>query len=310
MITGSLVPNITIFDADGALNLEKTKWHMGWMFDRGVDGLFLTGSYGSGPLMTIEERIAVFQAAKEVAARYKGKTLIAHVGCIDTHSTVALAKAAENIQVDAISAVPPYYYKHTEELVLQFYREIIDVTSLPVFAYNNPETSRFSFTLNTVRKLQAMGLAGMKDSPLEVGFVSQVFYDVKLQKKNFQVILGTSKGWLPFYYMGVRAMIAGMNNWAPEIITSLVEATDQGNQEQSEKLYLLMMDLSAKMHFTDSTIASLMGLYARGYDAGFPRKPMQLPAFDSPRYQEMRQWLEVAFAEAGLHLDVGSAVTA
>jgi dihydrodipicolinate synthase/N-acetylneuraminate lyase len=150
----------------------------------------------------------------------------------------------------------------------------------------------------------------MKDSPLEVGFVSQVFYDVKLHQKNFQVILGTSKGWLPFYYMGVRAMIAGMNNWAPEIITALVEATQQGNQEHSEKLYMLMMDLSAKMHFTDSTIVSLMGLYARGYDAGFPRKPMQLPAFDSPRYQEMRQSLEDAFAEASLHLDVGSAVTA
>ncbi len=310
MITGSLVPNITIFDSDGALNLEKTKWHMRWMLDRGVDGLFLTGSYGSGPLMSIEERIAVFEAAKEVSSNYKGKTLIAHVGCIDTTSTVALAKAAEDVQVDAVSAVPPFYYKHTEELILQFYQDIIEATSLPVFAYNNPETSRFSFTLNTVRKLQAMGLAGMKDSPVDVGFVSQVFYDVKLNKKNFQLILGTSKGWLPFYYMGVRAMIAGMNNWAPEIITALVEATQRGNQEQSEKLYMLMMDLSAKMHFTDSTIVSLMGLYARGYDAGFPRKPMLLPAIDSPRYQEMRHWLEDAFAEAGLHMDVGSAVIA
>ena len=82
MITGSLVPNVTIFDADGNLDIEKTKWHMGWMFDRGLDGLFLTGSYGSGPLMSVEERTEVFRAAKEVAAGYEGKTLIAHVGCI------------------------------------------------------------------------------------------------------------------------------------------------------------------------------------------------------------------------------------
>jgi hypothetical protein len=26
------------------------------------------------------------------------------------------------------------------------------------------------------------------------------------------IILGSSKGWLPYYYMGSRAMIAGMNN--------------------------------------------------------------------------------------------------
>lgn len=302
MITGSLVPNITLFDRNGQLDIEKTNWHMGWMFDRGVDGLFLTGSYGSGPLMSVEERIEVYKAAKAAAAHYPGKTLLAHVGCIDTRSTIMLAQAAEDIGLDAVSAVPPFYYKHSEDLVIQFYADLIQSTSLPVFAYNNPETSRFTFTLNTVRKLQELGLAGMKDSPLSVGFLTRVFYEAKVNKKPFQLILGTSTGWLPFYYMGVRAMIGGMNNWAPEIMTAMTKATQQGEQEQAEKLYLLMMDLSAKMHFTDSTLASLMGLYARGYDAGFPRKPMQLLPFDNPKYQEIRGWLENGFAEAGISL--------
>lgn len=307
MITGSLVPNITIFDQDGQIDIEKTKWHMTWMLGKGLDGLFLTGSYGSGPLMSVEERATIFKAAKEVAGNFSGKTLIAHVGCIDTASTVELAKKAESIGMDAVSAVPPFYYKHSEELVLGFYKDIIDSIDLPVFAYNNPATSRFSFSLGTVRKLQDMGLAGMKDSPLDVGFVSRAYYDAKLNNKNFQIILGTSKGWLPFYYMGIRAMIGGMNNWAPEVMTALTKATQDGDTERSEQLYALMMDLSAKMHFIDSTIASIMGLYARGYDAGFPRKPMQLPAFDSPKYQEIRGWLEAGFAEAGLALEMGYA---
>lgn len=308
MFTGSLVPNVTIFDTESKLDLDKTRWHMRWMFERGVDGLFLTGSYGSGPLMSIEERTAVFEAAKAVAAAFEGKALIGHVGCIDTASTVALAQAAEQVGLDAVSAVPPFYYKHSEDLVLQFYRDLIQATSLPVFAYNNPETSRFSFSIGTVRKLQEMGLAGMKDSPLDVGFVSRVFYEMKTQKRDFQLILGTSKGWLPFYHMGVRAMIAGMSNWAPEIMTALTKATFEGDMDTSERLYLLVMDLSAKMHFTDSTIASQMALYARGYDAGSPRKPMLLPPFDSPKYREIRQWLEDAFAQAGLQMDVGSAM--
>ena len=310
MITGALVPNITIFTEDGKLDLVKTRWHMGWMFDRGVDGLFLTGSYGSGPLMTIEERVEVYKAAKEVAAGYPGRTVVAHVGCADTESTIALAKAAEAVQVDAVSAVPPFYYKHSEDLILQFYRDLIEATSLPVFAYNNPETSRFAFTPATVKKLQEMGLAGMKDSPVEVSFLSRVFYDAKLSNKPFQIILGTSNGWLPYYYMGVRAMIAGMNNWAPEIISALVKATQAGDVARSEKLYVAMMNLSARLHFTDSTIASLMALYARGYEAGFPRKPMKLPAFDSPRYQEITGWLEAGFAEAGVTMMTSSTTVA
>lgn len=305
MIRGSLVPNITIFDAKGNLDLEKTKWHMRWMFEKGLDGLFLTGSYGSGPLMTVEERIEVFRAAKEVASEFEGKFLLPHVGCIDTKSTVDLAIAADHIGVDAIGVVPPFYYKHDEKRVIAYYREIIENVNTPVYAYNNPVTSRFAFTPGTIRELQKLGLAGMKDSPLEVGFVSTVFYEAKLSGTSFQVILGTSKGWLPYYYMGIQATIAGMNNWAPEVMTALVRATFDGDRERSEKAYLIMMDLSKKMHFTDSTIASHMGLYARGFDSGFPRKPMTLPPFDDPKYTEIRTLLQQGFDALGIEMEVG-----
>jgi dihydrodipicolinate synthase/N-acetylneuraminate lyase len=276
------------------------------MFEKGLDGLFLTGSYGSGPMMTNEERIEVFKAAKEVASDFEGKILLPHVGCIDTKSTLELAKAADEIGVDGIGAVPPFYYKHSEDLIINFYREIVESVDTPVYAYNNPGTSRFTFSLGTVHKLQAMGLAGMKDSPLDVGFVSTVYYDAKLNHKDFQVILGTSKGWLPFYYMGIQAAIAGMNNWAPEIMTALVQSTFAGDQGRSEKAYLVMMDLSKKMHFTDSTIASHMGLYARGFDAGLPRKPMVLPPFDDPKYKEIHSFLQRGFGELGIEMEIGN----
>ncbi len=307
MIKGSLVPNITFFDADGNLDIEKTKWHMRWMFEKGVDGLFLTGSYGSGPLMTNEERIQVFKAAKQVVAAFKGKIVLTHVGCIDTKSTLELAKAADAIGVDGISAVPPFYYKHSEDLILGYYKEIVESVKTPVYAYNNPETSRFTFTPDTVLKLQKIGLAGLKDSPVDVGFLSTVYYDVKLNQKNFEMILGTSKGWLPYYYMGLQAAIAGMNNWAPEIITAMMKWTFEGDCAKSEKAYVVMLDLSKKMHFTDSTIVSHMGLYARGFDAGFPRKPMRLPAFDNPKYKEIRTFVKKGFDELGIEMETGTA---
>jgi dihydrodipicolinate synthase/N-acetylneuraminate lyase len=305
MIRGSIVPNITFFDSSGNLDANKTKWHMRWMFERGLDGLFLTGSYGAGPLMTNEERIEVFRAAKAVVGEFTDKSLIPHVGCVDTKSTVELAKAADEIGADGIAAVPPFYYKHSEDLVIAFYREIIESVDTPVYAYNNPATSRFTFTLGAIQKLQQMGLAGIKDSPLDVGFVSTVYLDAKINNKDFQVILGTSNGWFPFYHMGIRATIAGMNNWAPEIITAMVQRTFEGDLEGAERAYLVMMDLSRKMHFTDSTIASHMGLYARGFDGGSPRKPMALPSFDDPKYREIKGILKKGFDELGLEMEMG-----
>jgi dihydrodipicolinate synthase/N-acetylneuraminate lyase len=304
-IKGSLVPNITLFDADGRIDAAKTRWHMEWMFSKGVDGVFLTGSYGAGPLMSNEERVSIYKLAKQAAAGFAGKILFPHVGCIDTDHAVALAKAAEAIGVDAIGAVPPFYYKHTDDAVVEYYRALIRAVKTPVFAYNNPETSRYTFNLKTVQRLQDIGLAGMKDSPLSLGFISQVAYGAQEAGKGFQFIAGTSTGWLPLYHMGVTAMIGGMNNWAPEIMTELVRATFAGEWDRARKAYLVMMQLSAKLHFTDSTIASHMALYARGFDGGFPRRPMLLPKFGDAKYAEIRTDLEKGFAELGLTLETG-----
>lgn len=310
-IEGSLVPNITIFDADGCIDEAKTLWHMNWMFSKGVDGLFLTGSYGAGPLMSNEERISIFRLAKKAATNQcVKKILLPHVGCIDTVNAVKLAKAAEDIGVDAIGAVPPFYYKHNDDVVVEYYKSIIDAVNVPVYAYNNPETSRYTFSLKVVERLKALGLAGMKDSPLSLGLISQVAYRAEKAHDAFQLIAGTSTGWLPLYYMGVKAAIAGINNWAPEIMTELVRATFAGESERAQDAYLVMMELSAKLHFTDSTIASHMALYARGFDAGFPRKPMLLPRFNDPKYAEIRTILEKGFADLGLSFETGSFVPA
>ncbi len=294
IVKGSLVPNITIFDREGSIDFKKTEWHMRWMFERGVDGLFLTGSYGAGPLLSNEERSAVFKLAKNVVTDFSDKYLIAHVGCADTKSTVELAKRAEEAGVEAIGAVPPFYYKYEEDKIVQYYKDIVDGVSLPVYAYNNPFTTRFGFSLKTVEKLQEVGVKGVKDSSMNVGFLSTVYYDAKLSGKDFKVIIGTSTGWLPFYYMGIDTMIAGMCNYAPEIISDMYRYTVNGQTEKAEKAYQIMMDLSKKIKFTDSTIASHMALYARGYEAGYPRKPMQLPPLNDSKYKEVKLAIDKA----------------
>lgn len=306
MFRGALVPNLTFFAADGALDLETTRRHMRWLLEKGVNGLFLTGTYGAGPLMTLEERVAVFGAAKQVAADFPGCALMAHVGCIDTRSTLDLGQAAAALGMDAISAIPPYYYKHSEDAVIDFYHALREAVTIPLFAYNNPEVARFAFTLGTVRKLQALGLEGMKDSLLDVGFVSTVYYEARLAGRAFQLIVGSSKGWLPFHAMGIEAMIAGMANWAPEIITALVEATQAGDSARAERIYVTMMELSRKAQVADSTIASHMALFARGMGATESRRPLALPSFGDPRYQQLRDALQSAFSTLALPLEADS----
>ncbi len=294
MIKGVLVPNITIFDKDGKIDFAKTKWHMQWMFQNGVDGFFLTGSYGAGPLMTIDERVEIYNLAKKVASDFPEKSLIAHVGTADTASAVFLAKEAEKIGVDAVGAVPPFYYKYTEDEVVEYYKEIVDAVNIPVYAYNNPTTTRFAFTTGTVEKLQKIGISGLKDSSLDMKFLTQVYYNVKNNKKDFQVIIGTEVGCLPMYLMGIDTIIGGMCNYVPELVSGMYKLVKEGPREEAERVYEAMMDFRKVMAIADSTVVSHMALYARGFDGGYPRRPMILPALNDSKYDFMKGEIEKA----------------
>ncbi len=48
-----------------------------------------------------------------------------------------------------------------------------------------------------------------------------------------------------------------------------------------------------------------MGLYARGYNAGYPRLPMALPPFESPKYREIGEIIRLGLAELNLPMDMG-----
>ncbi|MCD7796432.1 MAG: dihydrodipicolinate synthase family protein, partial [Clostridiales bacterium] len=99
----------------------------------GVKGVYACGSTGEGFLLSTEERKQAAQAVKQAAG--DDFTVIVHVGCASTKESIELAKHAESIGVDAVSAVPCVYYHLPEESVRLHWNSLISATSLPVIIY-------------------------------------------------------------------------------------------------------------------------------------------------------------------------------
>ena len=109
------------------------------MIERGVHGLFVLGSTGMGPVMTTEQRIAAAEfVVKQVRRRVP---VIMHVGTADVQTTVALAKHADGLGVDAVAAVPPFYYTdHTPWEITAHFKTIAAAVKSPLFLYDNEST--------------------------------------------------------------------------------------------------------------------------------------------------------------------------
>jgi len=89
--------------------------------------------------MSIDEIKHLLDVAKGYIGSRAG--IISHVGCIATHQALDLAQFAAEKKVDAISSIPPFYYKFSSEAIKQFYFDIVNESGLPMIVYNFPDLS-------------------------------------------------------------------------------------------------------------------------------------------------------------------------
>jgi N-acetylneuraminate lyase len=134
---------VTPMNADESVNHEALGQLVEMQLDRGVEGFYCCGSSGEGLLLDLYERKAIVETV--IAAASGRAPVIAHVGTIRTADAVALARAAEDSGADAVSLIPPYYYRFTTEEVLGYYNDVLAHTGLPVVIYNIPQFTQIQF---------------------------------------------------------------------------------------------------------------------------------------------------------------------
>jgi dihydrodipicolinate synthase/N-acetylneuraminate lyase len=276
MIKGVIVPNLTFFDAEGKVDYDKCQWHMKWLLDKDVDGLFVTGTYGSGTLMSIEERINIFNLAKTVSDKKKGTYVIAHVGCNDTSSAVLLAKEAEKIGLKAVSALNPFNYQYTDLEIIEFYASLRDAVNIPVFAYNNPGMTGRAINFSMVKELEKIGINGIKDSAIDVNLMTSIYSSNHSNGRKFKYITGTTTGWPVFNKMGVDTMISGACNYIPEAVV-LLNKFSYIDESKLLEVYGILNDVMKKIKIGNSIVSSHIALKARGFESGFTRLPLIVP---------------------------------
>jgi dihydrodipicolinate synthase/N-acetylneuraminate lyase len=221
MVRGVLLPIITPFDEKVRIDEQMMRRLVDFHIGAGVQGLFVLGSTGQGPAMTIEERkqaaaIALDQAKSRVP-------VVIHVGTADAGSTVELAEHAAAHKADAVAIVPPYYYSdHTEYEIIAHYRAVARAVSLPIFIYENPKYSGISIPPGLAMRMkeQVPALKGIK-----VAYGQGALLEYVRLLPDVAVFTGNADlfGLVPF---GLAGMINPPTSFVPELCVELFKALD------------------------------------------------------------------------------------
>jgi len=275
---GVVPPMLTPFKENGDVDYDSLKTLVNFLKNE-VDGLFITGSYGAGPLMSLDERKKVTEICVETVAG--AIPIIPMVGTTTTRDSVELTKHARKLGVDAVASVGPYYFSHNQNDLISYYHDLIEASDLPVYLYNNPKFQGYEISLATIKELKKRGLAGIKDATFDI--LTHATYHRVLVDDSFDLALGTESMWLSARALGTEAFIPGLANAFPEINRKMYKEGMANDFEGCRKTQFEVNEMRDIMYLARSTqLAVYAMLEIRGIIKAYPRAPF-IPATEAEK---------------------------
>lgn len=267
---GILPAIITPMTREGGLNETAFRQVMEFNIQAGVQGFWVAGGTGESVLLDDDENRRIAEIA---ADQSQGRIVnIMHVGAPTTVRAARLAEHAAKAGVEAICCVPPFFYRQSDDAIVEHYRVVAAAADLPFFVYNLPQSTGVEITPELMVKIQAKvpQLTGLKHSAPYMGYVRN------FAQMGLACLIGNCRLMLSALLMGATGCVDGPPNMAPERWVALWQAYQSGDlakaqaaQEYASQVADLVQPL--KFHAIAKTVLS-----ARlGIDCGDPRPPGQ-----------------------------------
>jgi 4-hydroxy-tetrahydrodipicolinate synthase len=230
---------VTPFFPSGAIDEKALKALIARQVDGGVHFLVPCGTTGETPTLTRDERDRIVRMALEVA---DGRVpVLAGVGGYDTHEIVELAGHTEQLGVQGLLSVTPYYNKPTQEGLFQHYRAIAEGTSLPIIVYNVPGRTGCNVEPRTLARLATIpNIVGVKEAS---GNMTQMCEVCRLVPPDFQVLSGDDAMALPLMAVGGRGLISVASNIVPDRMARMINFALAGDFAAAREEHTALMPL-------------------------------------------------------------------
>lgn len=268
---GAGVALVTPFREDESIHFEA----LGRMVEEQIaghtDAIIVCGTTGEPATMTAEERI---ECIKFVVEKVNHRVpVIAGTGCNCTRSAVELSKKAEELGVDGLLVVTPYYNKATQEGLYEHYKKIALATSLPIIMYNVPSRTGCNIMPETAARLgkDFENIVGIKEAS---GNISQVATLAALCKGNLDIYSGNDDEVIPILSLGGIGVISVLSNVAPQDMHDMVMEYLEGDQEKAVELQLSYLPLIHALFSEVNPIPVKEALNLLGKEAGPVRLPL------------------------------------
>ncbi|MDD4028204.1 MAG: 4-hydroxy-tetrahydrodipicolinate synthase [Caldisericia bacterium] len=198
-----------------------------------MDACILLGTTGECPVISGEERKNLILFTKE---HLKGEMpIILGTGSNNPSHVVALNKQAEELGVDGLLIVNPYYNKSTQKGLVEYYSYIAGETTLPIILYNVPSRTGMNVLPETIIELhqKAPSIVAVKEASSDI---SQINWLLSQKPPSLDVYSGNDDQTLPILSIGGKGVISVASNVIPSEMKSLTKAFFEGDLHTAQSI--------------------------------------------------------------------------
>lgn len=277
---------ITDFDAAGKFNAETYKTRLAWFLEHDISSIFIAG--GTGEFFSIDEE--EYEAIVKVAVEtVKGEVPVISSTGKSVREGIRMAAIAEKAGVDALLLFPPYLTECPQDGVVEYARQIISSTSLPVIYYNR---ANGTLSASNIEKLAAAcpNLIGLKDG---TGNIQELNDTIRTVGNRLSYIGGVPTAEImaeAYLSIGVNSYSSAAFNFVPELANKFYKALRSGNKSIVEQItkdfYIPLVRMRGRKNgYAVSLIKA--GAEIIGKSAGAVRPPLSMPT--AAEYEELKE---------------------
>lgn len=240
-VRGAITPLVTVFNADGSLDLAAIGRLIDWQIEQGSHGISVGGSTGEPTSQTIAERLSVMRAAADAI---DGRVpFLPGTGSSLMDETLELTAAAQELGAAAALVVTPPYSRPQQDGLFAWYSRVAsEFPGLPIIVYNVPVRAAIDIAPQTVGRLRRShdNIVGIKETTRDFEHVSYVLNECG---RDFIALSGIELLCYPMLCLGGRGHLSCVANFAPEPVAQLYDAFCAGDHSRARELHYVLHPL-------------------------------------------------------------------
>jgi 4-hydroxy-tetrahydrodipicolinate synthase len=274
-IKGVIVPVITPVDEKDCVDEKSFRAVIRRCLGAGVDGIFVGGSSGMGPLLADEQ----WQRAMEIAREEVGEkhSLLGGVIATSTARAVLRIRVLEQIGYRMIVVTPTFYITLVRENeMLSHFGACREATDMDMIVYNIPSCTGSNIPVKTILEMAGRGWTQIcKESSGNRSYFSE------LLEKGRDLNLRVFQGYEPDIQWGLLLGVAGIvpvcANYEPQTFVAAWHAAQEGNIKLLSKAQERISSIRQILLLGNKNwISGIMyGVSTLGIGSGRPVLPLQ-----------------------------------